>query len=262
MPGRLSSMFAGLEGARAALIAYATAYYPSREASAEVIRTMLESGADAVEIGIPFSDPVMDGPVIQETSRIALTQGSTTSGILKLAAELRAETEKPLLLMSYYNPIFKYGLDSFARDAAEAGVDGVVIPDLPFEEMGPWKSASDKAGLETVAFVSVTTSDSRIAEASRMTSGFLYCVSLLGTTGPRKEVSPEVYRFIERVRRNASCPLALGIGISTPEQCADVGKIVDGVIVGSALMQTVSPPGDDLGKLESLVRELSGSLAE
>jgi tryptophan synthase alpha chain len=254
-------MFEELAGGGAAFIAYATGYFPNREASRRVILAMLESGADAVEIGVPFSDPVMDGPVIQATSSAALEVGATPGGVLELASDVRARTDKPVMLMTYYNPIHKYGLGRFARDAAASGVDGVVIPDLPVEEMGPWKTASDDAGLETVAFCAQTTSDPRIELAGRMADGFLYCVSLLGTTGARAEVSAELPGFLGRVRRHAGCPLAVGLGVSTPEQCARIARIADGVIVGSALMEAVAS-GADLAGLEDLVGRMAGSMGQ
>ena len=260
MARRLRGMFDELRGKRAALITYATGYYPDRDTSSEVIRAMLECGADAVEIGLPFSDPVLDGKVIQESSTAALKAGANTPRILELAEELRAGTEKPIMLMSYYNPIFRYGLESFARDAVEAGIDAAIIPDLPIEEMSPWKRECDSAGLETVAFCSVTTSPARIKSAGEMSSGFLYCASLLGTTGPREGVSVELPAFIRRVRENTSCPAAVGLGISTPEQCGKVGSMADGVIVGSALVRTIPGDSRDLEALRRMVREMAASL--
>lgn len=259
MSGRLFEMFNGMKNKRAALIAYATGFFPDRAGSAEVIRAMLEEGADAVEIGLPFSDPVIDGPVIQESSSRALAEGATPAGILDLASEIRASTDKPLMVMSYYNPILKYGLDRFARDSAASGIDGVIIPDLPVEEMAPWKEQSDSAGLEAICFCAVTTADERIALASSMATGFMYCVSLLGTTGIRDDVNPELYPFIERVRANSDCPIAVGIGISNPAQCAKVGAVSDGVIVGSALVNLVLE-GKDAGAVGALVKELADAL--
>jgi tryptophan synthase alpha chain len=244
MPGRLTEMFDGLRGSRAALIAYATGFYPDRVTSSRVIATMLEGGADAVEIGIPFSDPVLDGQVIQRSSAAALGAGATVGGVLDLVSEVRRGTDRPLLLMSYYNPVLRYGLGEFARDALAAGADAAVIPDLPVEEMPPWIAVSEAAGLDTVAFCSITTADGRIEEAGRLSSGFLYCVSLLGTTGARDEVSPELEPFLARVREHTSCPIAVGLGISTPEQCARAGRMADAVIVGSALVRLVQPDGD------------------
>lgn len=262
MAGRLPEMFDSLSGRRAALITYATGYYPDRSSSSAVVRKMLECGADAVEIGVPFSDPVLDGKIIQGSSAAALEAGASPAGILDIVRDLRAHTEKPLMLMSYYNPVFRYGLARFAADARDAGVDAVIIPDLPVEEMPPWKDECDSAGLATVAFCSVTTSDERIKAAAGMSSGFIYCVSLLGTTGPRDAVSAELPSFIRRVRAHTSCPLAVGLGISNPEQCGEVGRIADGVIVGSALVRAVPPAGGSLDGLGRMVRELAGALRD
>lgn len=260
MAGRLRGMFDELRGKRPALITYATAYYPDRDASSGVIRAMLECGADAVEIGLPFSDPVLDGKVIQESSKVALEAGANTPRMLELAEELRAGTEKPIMVMSYYNPVLKYGLESFAQDAVGAGIDAAIIPDLPIEEMSPWKRECDSAGLETVAFCSETTDRARVKRAGDLSSGFLYCTSLLGTTGPREGVSVELPAFIQRVRENTSCPIAVGLGISSPEQCRQVGSLADGVIVGSALVQTISGNGRDLDTLKRMVKEMAASL--
>jgi tryptophan synthase alpha chain len=257
---RLQDMFDDLRGKRAALIAYATGFYPDRQGSIDAIVAMLEGGADAVEIGVPFSDPVMDGPVIQEASATALRRGATVEGIMDVVSEVRRETKRPLLLMTYYNPVFHFGEVEFVRRAAASGVDGIVIPDLPVEEMGAFKAACDDAGVSTVPFCSVTTSESRIREAAQMATGFLYCISRLGTTGASSELSPELPGFLDRVRANASCPVAAGVGVSTPEQCARVGAIADGVIVGSALVSRVRDADGDLSQLSSLVGSMSEAL--
>lgn len=264
MEGRLGRMFSevGAEG-RAALIAYTTAFYPDRQTSMSVMLTILESGADALEIGLPFSDPVMDGPTIEEASKIALSSGATPQGVLELAASLREATPKPLLIMSYYNPIFHYGVERFVRVAREAGVDALVVPDLPVEEMSPLRMECEKEGLETVSFCSPTTSDSRIAACAEAASGFIYCISRLGTTGTREGLSQDLAPFIQRIRAITAKPLAVGIGISTPEQCREAGKLADGVIVGSALVKQI--PGFEPSKrresaLASLVSALSDSL--
>jgi tryptophan synthase alpha chain len=257
---RIKNMFSLLEGERAALIAYATGYYPDRETSERIVTTMLESGADAIEIGIPFSDPVMDGPVIQETSRLGLRAGATPAGILEMVESLRRVTDRPILAMTYYNIVFRYGPESFARDAASAGLDGLVVPDLPAEEMGGLKAACDAEGIATVAFCSRTTSPGRLALANTMTTGFLYCISLLGTTGERDPLDPGLPGFMERVRANATVPLAVGLGISTPEQCAEASLAADGVIVGSSLMRSVAVGEAGLSGLSSLVSAMSGAL--
>lgn len=257
---RLEKMFEELRGNRAALIAYATGFYPDRQGCIDAITAMLENGADAIEIGVPFSDPVMDGPVIQEASARGLGQGATPTAVMDIVSEVRRRTDRPLLLMTYYNPVFHFGQVEFIRRAAASGVDGIVIPDLPVEEMGAFKAASDDAGVSTVPFCSMTTSASRIREASSLATGFLYCISRLGTTGARDGLSPELPEFLDRVRANASCPVAAGVGVSTPEQCARVGEIADGVIVGSAIVSEVRDAGGDLSRLSSLVRSMSDSL--
>lgn len=255
---RLERMFQGLKGERAALIAYATGFFPDRQGSIDVVRAMLESGADAVEIGLPFSDPVMDGPVIQESSARALAAGATPDGVLDLLAEVRDGTQAPLVVMTYYNPVLRFGHERFARRAAECGVDAVVVPDLPVEEMGPFAEACRSAGVDTVAFCSPTTTPERIREAARASTGFLYCVSVLGPTGERASLSDELPGFLARVRENADCPMAAGVGISTPEQCAAVGAMADGVIVGSALVRAVASSQGDLTDLKALVHSLGG----
>jgi tryptophan synthase alpha chain len=259
---RLEKMFEDLQGNRAALIAYATGFYPDRQGSIDAIMAMIEGGADAVEIGVPFSDPVMDGPVIQEASATGLLRGATAEGVMDIVSEVRRQTERPLLLMTYYNPVFHFGEVDFVRQAAASGVDGIVIPDLPVEEMGAFKAACDDEGVSTVPFCSMTTSESRIREAASQATGFLYCISRLGTTGASSELSPELPQFLDRVRENASCPVAAGVGVSTPEQCALVGAIADGVIVGSALVSKVRDTGGDLSQLSSLVRSMSAALGQ
>ena len=259
---RLRSMFEGLSGRRAALLAYATGFYPDRARSEEVLKTMLASGADALEIGVPFSDPVMDGPVIQRTSACALAAGATPAGVLDLVSSIRADTDRPLLVMTYYNPVFSFGVERFALEAASAGVDGIVVPDLPVEEMGPLCEACRTAGVDTVAFCSPTTSDERIEAAAGASTGFLYCVSHLGTTGAMDGLPRELPSFLARVRALSGCPIAVGIGISTPGQCAEVGGAVDGVIVGSALMRAVAEGDGSLEPLSGLVSGMAGALAD
>lgn len=260
MSGRLDEMFCRLRGARAALITYATAFYPGREGSRRVVGAMLDAGADAVEIGVPFSDPVLDGPVIQRSSAAALAAGATAAGVLELVRDIRRDTESPLLLMSYYNPVLKYGLERFARDAVSAGVDAVAIPDLPVEEMRPWSAQCGAAGLGTVAFCAMTTGADRIRLAGEMSSGFLYCVSVLGTTGPREQLSAGLDDFLKRVRAATGSPIGVGLGISTPEQCSHVGEAADAVIVGSALVRLSGNGGGGLGRLADAVGVLAGSL--
>ncbi len=257
---RLKAMFDGLAGSRAALIAYATGFYPDRRRCVDAVLTMLESGADAVEIGIPFSDPVMDGPVIQRSSGAALDAGATPAGVIDMVSEIRGRTDAPLLLMTYYNPILRMGEARFVELAADAGADGIVVPDLPTEEMVNLRRECEAAGVSTVAFCSPTTSRGRIREAAAAASGFLYCVSRLGTTGAREDLSSELPGFLARVREEAACPTAAGIGVSTPEHCGMIGGLADGVIVGSALVELVPRRGGDLTALAALTKSMSAAL--
>lgn len=262
MSDRLEEMFRGLRGRRPALITYATAFYPDAETSARVIETMLESGADAVEIGIPFSDPVMDGPVIQRSSAAALSAGATVGGTLDMVRGLRARTGRPLMLMTYYNPVYRWGPAGFARDAAAAGADCLVVPDLPVEESEGLGQACREAGLRLAGFCAPNTSSERMERISARSSGFLYCVSLLGTTGARDELPPGLSEFLARARANSALPLAVGVGISTPGQCAAVGRLAEGVIVGSALVRTVESDPKRLAALSRLVGDMSSRIAE
>jgi tryptophan synthase alpha chain len=259
---RLTTMFDELSAKRAALIAYAMGSYPDRDRSVEVILTMLDNGADAVEIGIPFSDPVMDGPLIREAGEAALGNGTTPLEVFEVASEVRGSTDRPLLLMTYYNIIFRMGSAEFIRRAAQAGVDGIVVPDLPTDEMRELRQACDGSGVAIVAFCSLTTTPERIREADRVATGFLYCVSRLGTTGVRDTIPDTLPGFLARVKANAAGPIAAGIGVSTPEQCASIGALADGVIVGSALVERVRVSNGDLSGLAGLVASMSGSLRD
>lgn len=258
---RLSEMFEKLKEKRAALITYATAFYPDEEESFRIILTMLESGADAVEIGIPFSDPVLDGRIIQQTSAIALENGATVRKVLDLSARTRERTDKPLLLMSYSNPIHRYGVEIFARDARFCGIDGVLVPDLPVEEIKPWSRALSAEGIDIVTFCSVNTTRERVEKVCALSTGFIYCMSLLGTTGVREELSNEVFPLVRKVRFFSDKPVVVGIGISTPEQCGAVGTVADGVVVGSALMKTIMEGGDYLESVGSKVKQMSEALS-
>jgi tryptophan synthase alpha chain len=221
---------------------------------------MLEGGADAIEIGVPFSDPIMDGPVIQQTGARALAAGATPALVLELASSVRDRTDRPIILMTYYNPVFRYGLEKFAADCSLAGVDALVVPDLPVEEMEPLKAACGPARIDTVGFCAPTSSPERIESAARMSTGFLYCISILGTTGVRDSLPYGLGAFLTRVRRHASCPITVGLGISTPRQCSSVGEIADGVIVGSALMKALLENDAEPRFVRRLVRAMAQAL--
>jgi tryptophan synthase alpha chain len=232
---RIEEAFRRAEG-RSALIAYVTAGFPDFEVSLRIASALLEH-CDILELGVPFSDPVMDGPVIQESSRRALQNGATVDGVMNMARELRSASDKPLLIMTYYNPVHRRGDQVFAAGAAEAGIDGVLIPDLPPEEMSHWSQAADEAGLDTVLFASPTTPPQRLRLLGEQTRGFLYCIAVRGTTGLRDSLSDELGAFMKRVRSCCKTPLALGIGISNPEQCRVAASLADAVVVGSALVK-------------------------
>jgi tryptophan synthase alpha chain len=243
------------------LIGYLTAGFPDVETSLSIGSALLKH-CDILELGIPFSDPVMDGPLIQESSRRALEAGIKIEGVLDMAQQLRSRTDKPLLIMTYYNPVHRHGPSAFAAGVARAGIDGVLIPDLPPEEMSQWEDAASDEGLCTVLFASLTTPDERLRYLGRQTQGFLYCIAVKGTTGLRDHLSGDLEEFMRRVRSCCDVPLALGIGISNAEQCRSAARLADAVVVGSALVKCAMEAldeGDDPARRSS---ELAGRLKE
>jgi tryptophan synthase alpha chain len=226
-------------GRRKALIPYVTVGYPRPETALELVPRLEEWGADMVELGIPFSDPLADGATIQEASFMALGQGTTPARCLEVAARLRERVSLPLVFMTYYNPVLSYGLEGFCREAARAGVDGLIIPDLPHEEGAGLEVAGERHGVDLVYLLSPNSSAERIQAVGRHSRGFIYLVSLTGVTGARRELPPELESFVGRVRQSATLPLAVGFGISTPEQAARAAAVADGVIVGSRLIQLI-----------------------
>ncbi len=223
-----------------ALIPFITAGDPDLATTKALALEMAEKGADLLELGIPFSDPLADGPTIQAASCRALKVGTHLQEVLKLAGELRQETEIPLILMGYYNPILQYGLEHTAQEARRLGVDGFIIPDLPLEEAGPWRKAAVAAGLATIFLAAPTSGAARITKAGRLTRGFLYYVSVTGITGARQALPADLVAALKEVRSLVKCPLAVGFGISTPDQVKGLAPYVDGVVVGSAIVQRVA----------------------
>jgi tryptophan synthase alpha chain len=220
---------------RSALIGYLPAGFPSVDGAVDAIRVMVENGVDIVEIGLPYSDPLMDGPTIQAAAERSLAQGTTTKDVLA-TAEAVARTGAPTLVMTYWNPIERYGVERFAHDLAAVGGAGVITPDLTPEEAGPWIEATDAAGLDRVFLVAPSSSDERIDVVCGITSGFVYAASLMGVTGV-KSVSAAAPELVARTRPRTSLPVAVGLGVSTPAQAADVAEYADGVIVGSAFVR-------------------------
>ena len=216
---RIDAIFRALkERGEKALIPFITAGDPDLQTTEALALTLAARGADLIELGIPFSDPLADGPTIQAASSRALKAGVHLTDVLELAGKLRPKIDIPLILMCYYNPILQYGLERTAKDAARLGVDGFIIPDLPLEEAGPWRRAAVKAGLAPIMLAAPTSGEARIKAMGRLTRGFLYYVSVTGITGARTELPADLAAALKEVRSLVDCPLAVGFGISTPQQ--------------------------------------------
>jgi tryptophan synthase alpha chain len=222
-----------------ALIAYLTVGYPSLEATAEAAAILASSGCDVIELGIPFSDPLADGATIQKASFQALKQGVTPQACLEVAHELRQKLATPLVFMSYYNPILNFGLEDFCQVSAKAGVDGLIIPDLPPEEGTELEVVTRQHKLDLIYLLAPTSTEERISLVAQKSRGFIYLVSLTGVTGARQALPVELEGFVQLVRERARQPLCVGFGVSNPEQAKRVARIADGVIVGSRLMQLI-----------------------
>jgi len=222
---------------RPALMPYFPLGYPDPESSIDVVESIARAGADLIELGLPFSDPLADGPVIQRATQVALQNGMTVARGLRMTAELRRRGVRiPLILMSYFNPLLAYRLPRLVADAAEAGADGFIVPDLPIEEADDLETLCLDRNLALIYFLAPTSTPERVSRVTRRARGFIYAVSLTGITGARDHLPADLSEFIHRVKALARCPLAVGFGISTPEQAATVGRLADGVIVGSALV--------------------------
>ena len=228
-----------------------------------MILALERGGTDLVELGVPFSDPIADGPVIQRASHRALQGGTTLPKILELVREIRRESEVPILLFSYLNPLLRYGFERLAKDAYEAGVDGVLLTDLCIEEAQDSGGGLRAQGLDTVFLAAPTSTDRRLKLVSQHSSGFVYLVSRTGVTGEQASLSSAAHSLVERMRRFTDLPLAVGFGISTPQQVAEVAETADGVVVGSAIVRFIENGADDPElpqKLQEFVRELSSPL--
>ena len=246
---------------RTGLVTFVTAGDPDLDRSAKVLRTLDRAGADVLEVGIPFSDPLADGPVIQRASERALAAGATLASSLDLVARVRPQITAPVVVFSYANPVLAMGLERFVRRAADAGVDGVLMLDLPIEEADGLRDAAVPAGIDPIFLLSPTTTDLRLRRAAALGRGFLYGISRLGVTGKRDAVAAGARVLAERVRAATDLPLALGFGISRPEHVAEVGRWADAAVVGSGLVDTIAraSDGDDLeSAVDRYVRWLKG----
>ncbi|HNR29949.1 MAG TPA: tryptophan synthase subunit alpha [Candidatus Hydrogenedentes bacterium] len=242
---RIIQRFAELKArGETAFIPYITGGDPTLARTEEIILALAEAGSDVIELGVPFSDPVGDGPVIAEAALRALNGGATLDRILELVARVRRRTEVPILLFTYYNPVLVYGAPRFARDVAAAGADGALCVDLPAEEADEYKATLDAAGLCTVFLVAPTTTEERLDRIVAKCSGFVYYVSRLGVTGAREDLAADLREAVARIKRHTDKPVAVGFGISTPEQAAAVAGLADGVIVGSAIVRLIAQLGD------------------
>jgi tryptophan synthase alpha chain len=247
--GRISDRFARqrAEG-RPAFVAFLTAGDPSLDRTVEAAVALDQAGADVLELGVPFSDPLADGPVIQRSSERALARGVTLSAVLDAVRRIRERSELPLLLFSYYNPLLQYGVGRLARDAKAAGVDGALVTDLPPEEAEEWIAAARAADLDTVFLASPTSPPERLRRVAEASRGFVYAISRTGVTGERQALSGDAGPLVERLRGLTDVPVALGFGLSTPEQVREAAGIADGVVVGSALVRFLEEhPEGDLG---------------
>jgi len=259
--GRLSRTFEQLrESQSPGLVAYVTAGDPDASTSEEILVALAEGGADVIEVGVPFSDPLADGPVIQRASERALAAGMNLRGALALVAKVRPRIDTPIVLFTYANPVVRMDPHRFAATAREAGVDGVLILDYPVEEADPLRVPLLNEGIAPIFLISPTTSDERVRRSAELGSGFLYVISRLGVTGARDDIGKGVGDLIARVRRNARLPLALGFGISRPEHVAEACRHADAAVVGSAIVKVIAEAGTKApDRVREYVRWLKGS---
>jgi tryptophan synthase alpha chain len=251
---RIGRLFETLkEQKRCGMIAYLTAGDPSPAATPELVAALERGGADLIELGVPFSDPIADGPVIQQAGDRAIKAGTTLAKVLDIAAEIRKTSEVPLLLFTYLNPALRYGFERLARDAKAAGIDGCLLTDVSVEEAEDYVRVMREAGLDTVFLAAPTSTDERLKLIARYSSGFVYLVSRTGITGEQTDISSSALPLIERMRTHTSLPLAMGFGISKPEHVAALKDAVEAVVVGSAIVRQIER---DSTQLEQFMRHL------
>ncbi len=231
-----------------AFIPYIMAGDPNIQRTKELVRILEDCGADIIELGVPFSDPLADGPTIQKAAQRALNEGVTLRSVIELVDVLRTGTQIPIVLMTYYNPVFKYGEGKFVSDASSAGADGIIAPDLPPDEAGELIRISKGHGFDTVFLLAPTSNEERIKKVSRASNGFIYYVSITGITGSKLSMEASIEAHVKKIREASGKPVAVGFGISSPEEAAAVSRFADGVIVGSAIVKKAGAPDEDLKK--------------
>ena len=243
-----------------AFIAFITVGDPDLETTERVVHAAVENGADLIELGIPFSDPTAEGPVIMEADEVALKAGTTTDKVFELTKKLRKTITVPMVYMTYANVVFSYGCEKFAQKAADAGIDGLILPDVPYEEKEEFTAVFERYGLDLISMIAPTSED-RIAMIAKEAKGFIYMVSSLGVTGTRSEITTDISVMTDLVKKNSEVPCAVGFGISTPEQAAGMAELSDGAIVGSAIIKIIAKYGKEAaGPVGEYVKEMAGAV--
>lgn len=243
-----------------AFIAFITVGDPDLETTERVVHAAVENGADLIELGIPFSDPTAEGPVIMEADEVALKAGTTTDKVFELTKKLRKTITVPMVYMTYANVVFSYGCEKFAQKAADAGIDGLILPDVPYEEKEEFTEVFDRYGLDLISMIAPTSED-RIAMIAKEAKGFIYMVSSLGVTGTRSEITTDISEMTDLVKKNTEVPCAVGFGISTPEQAAKMAELSDGAIVGSAIIKIIAKYGKEAaGPVGEYVEEMADAV--
>lgn len=243
-----------------AFIAFITVGDPDLETTERVVHAAVENGADLIELGIPFSDPTAEGPVIMEADEVALKAGTTTDKVFELTKKLRETITVPMVYMTYANVVFSYGCEKFAQKAADAGIDGLILPDVPYEEKEEFTEVFDRYGLDLISMIAPTSED-RIAMIAKEAKGFIYMVSSLGVTGTRSEITTDISAMTDLVKKNSEVPCAVGFGISTPEQAARMAELSDGAIVGSAIIKIIAKYGKEAaGSVGEYVKEMADAV--
>jgi len=255
----MSRLATAFQPGRKTLLAYVTVGYPSIEATLKVVPQLVAGGADVIELGIPFSDPMADGATIQKASHQALANGVTPETCLEVAASLSKKVTAPLVFMTYYNPVLSYGLETFCHDCRRSGIAGLIIPDLPPEEGAALEAIAARHKLDLIYLLAPTSTDERVKTVAEHSTGFIYLVSVTGVTGAREVLPLSLEPFVNRVRKTARQPLCVGFGISTPEQAAQVTRFADGVIVGSRILQLMEADAS-LVKVTDFVRQLRAAI--